>query len=109
MISNKKIIFQFARSGWGSVWHSLLAGTPIVAPYFNPKDDLEIYFNNKAVEALGLGVIYRGQPLVEILEEREKIRTNYSNMRQYIKNTWGTLDGNAYCAKMFTEDFLKNM
>jgi hypothetical protein len=67
VVANPAIRLQFARSGWGSVWHSMLCGTPIVVPRFDPKDDPEIYFNNKAVEQLGIGIVYQGQALPEIL------------------------------------------
>src|SRR3989344_6847874 len=67
IIPNKNILFQFARSGWSSVWLSMLVGTPLVMPDFDPKDDPEIYFNNRAVETLGIGLVYRGEPLAGVL------------------------------------------
>lgn len=108
IIPNKAIQFQFARSGWGSVWLSLFSGTPIVVPDFDPQDDPEIFFNNKMVEKLGIGIIYRGQPLSEILAARDMIRANCEAMREKIVERWGTLDGNSVCAKMFVDYFLKN-
>ena len=108
VISNKNIIFQFARSGWSSVWISMISGTPLVIPDFDSKDDPEIYFNNKAIEKLGIGIIYRGQPLKEILRQTEKVRKNSQVLKNQILNRWGTLDGNQYCAKLFVEHFLNN-
>lgn len=107
IIPNQNIVFQFARSGWGSVWLSMISGTPLVVPDFDPKDDPEIYFNNLAVEKLGIGIIYRDQPLEEILKKRKSIQVSYSRLRDEILARWGTLDGNTYCAKLFAEDFLK--
>ena len=107
VIPNPNIILQFARSGWGSVWISMISGTPLVVPDFDPKDDPEIYFNNLAVEKLGIGVIYRGQPLEKILEQRAEVKKNSKILCDKILARWGTLDGNSYCAKLFVEDFLK--
>lgn len=105
VIPNKNTIFQFARSGWSSVWLSMMSGTPLVVPEFDSKDDPEIYFNNLAVDQLGIGIIYRGQPLEEILKKREMIQVSCSTLRDYILKRWGTLDGNKYCAKLFADDF----
>jgi hypothetical protein len=107
IIPNKNIIFQFARSGWGSIWYSMFAGTPLVVPEHDPLDDPEIYFNNLAVEKMGLGIIYRGQPLKEILAQADDIRKNYDKIKKEIINRWGTLDGNKVCAELIVKDFLK--
>lgn len=106
IIPNKNIIFQFARSGWGSIWLSMLSGTPIVVPRFDKEDDPEIYFNNKAVEKLGIGVIYHGQPLSDILAERERIKKNCFTLREDIVSRFGVLSGNEVCARMFAQDFI---
>lgn len=105
VIPNKNIVFQFARSGWGSVWLSMISGTPLVVPDFDAKDDPEIYFNNVAIENLGIGIIYRGQKLEEILDKAEEIKRNSKLVCDKILSRWGTLDGNQYCAKIFAEDF----
>ena len=107
VIPNKNITFQFARSGWGSVWLSMISKTPLVVPDFDPKDDLEIYFNNLAIENLGIGIIYRGQKLEEILEKTKELKKNCQAICDKIISRWGTLDGNAYCAKAFVKDFLE--
>lgn len=106
IIPHKNILFQFARSGWSSVWISMISGTPLIVPEFDRDDDPEIYFNNLCVEKLGLGIIYRGQPLEEILGERENIIRKSKEMTREIEGRWGTVDGNAYCARMFVRDFL---
>lgn len=107
VVQNKKIVFQFARSGWGSVWLSLFSGTPIVVPEHDPKDDPEIFFNNRAVEALGIGMVYRGEPLSEILEKCDVMRANCARAKKDIFARFGAIDGNAECAKLFANDFLK--
>lgn len=107
IIPNKNILFQFARSGWSSVWLSMLVGTPLVVPDFDPKDDPEIFFNNQALEELGIGIIYRGEPLAKLLQQADKVRQAQAKIRERILAKWGTLEGTAYCAKLFAEDFLK--
>ncbi len=101
----KNTVLQFARAGWSSVWISMISGTPLVVPKFDPKDDPELYFNNLAVEKLGIGVVYRGQPLKEILAKAPSLKANSKKLCDEIIARWGTLDGNAYCAKLFAEDF----
>ncbi len=103
---NKDIVLHFARSGWGSVWLSMLCDTPILVPDFDPFDDPEIYFNNKMVEELCIGTVYRGQPLADILTEGNVVRSNYAKMRDKIIKRWGTLDGNEMCADLFVNNFL---
>jgi len=107
IIPNKNIVFQFARSGWSSVWLSMLVGTPLVMPDFDPKDDPEIYFNNLAVEKLGIGLIYHGESLMELFQKAKKVREKQAQVQAGILAKWGTLDGTAYCAKLFVDDFLK--
>ncbi len=107
LIPNPRIKLQFARSGWGSVWLSQLAGTPFVTPDFDPFDDPEIYFNNRCIEELGLGIIYRGQPLVGILDQAERLRPGISERNQKLLERFGTLDGNAYAAKRIAERYLE--
>ncbi len=106
IIPNPKILLQFARSGWGSVWLSMISGTPLIVPDFNPTDDPEIYFNNLAVENIGIGFVYRGEPLKELLKEVPRLKENSKKICDQILARWGTLDGNRYCAKIFAEDFV---
>ncbi len=108
VIPNPKIKLQFARSGWGSVWLSQLSGTPFVCPEFDPLDDPEIYFNNKCIEKLGLGIVYRGQPLSDILIEAEKLRPGIQKINQELLDKFGTYNGNEYAAKIIVDDMLKN-
>lgn len=107
IIPNTNTILQFARSGWSSVWISMISGTPLVMPAFDPTDDPEIYFNNRTVEALKLGLIYKQEPLEEILEKLPEITAACTDMSTKIKRKWGTLNGNQFCAERFVEDFLR--
>lgn len=108
VVPNPRIKLQFARSGWGSVWLSMLSGTPFVAPDFDPKDDPEIYFNNKCIEEFGLGIIYRGQSLNNILVNAEKLRPKIQEMNRNLINNFGTLNGNEYSARIIVDDIVKN-
>lgn len=107
VIPNPAIKLQFARAGWGSIWLSMFCGTPLVLPAFDPTDDPEIYFNNAAVEGLGIGTIYNGQPLQEILEHGAAVRTASAKVRDVIMKAWGTLNGNEVCARLMADRFLK--
>ena len=106
IIPNKNIMLQFARSGWSSIWISMISGTPLVVPEFDSHDDPEIYFNNSSVEELGLGIVYRGEALEEILAKAESIRQSSARIKQQVLDKWGTLDGNRLCATLFVKDFL---
>jgi len=106
IIPNERISFQFARAGWSSIWMSMISKTPLVVPAFDAHDDPEIYFNNRSVEELGLGVVYRGQPLEEIMEAAPAIKKSYEKICGEILRRWGTLDGNQFSARIFAKDFL---
>lgn len=108
IINKGSILFHFARSGWNSVWSSLLSETPLIVPNFDPSDDPEIYFNNISVRKLGLGVVYQGQTVDELLEEYHKTKNKNLTVKRKIFNRWGTFDGTKYCAKIFADDYLKN-
>ncbi|OHA42099.1 MAG: hypothetical protein A3H68_03280 [Candidatus Taylorbacteria bacterium RIFCSPLOWO2_02_FULL_46_40] len=107
LISNNNIIFQFARAGWSSVWLSMIVGTPLVVPSFDPKDDPEIYWNNKAVEELGIGIVYRGQCFDKLMGQVVGIRRKQVAIKERILKKWGTLNGLVVCAKIFVDDFLR--
>ncbi len=106
VITNPNIVLHFARSGWASVWFSMLAEKPIVVPEYDSDDDLEIKFNNLIIEKLGIGVVYRGESLAEILEKTEKAKEACRNMKKDILARWGTLDGTRFSAALFVKDYL---
>jgi hypothetical protein len=85
-----------------------VVGTPLVVPDYDATDDPEIYFNNKSVEALGLGLVYRGEPLQKLLENGEEIVKNYHKIRTQLLKQFGTLDGNTYCANLFANHFVRS-
>lgn len=105
-IFDADILFQFARAGWGSIWLSMLVGTPIVVPEFDADDDPEIFFNNQMIEQLGIGVVYRGQSIREILLACASAAERCRVLKQEIVRRWGTTDGNVVSARYFVDDFL---
>lgn len=106
VVTNSKIKLQFARGGWGSIWLSELSGTPFVTPKFDPLDDPEIYFNNLCIERMGLGVVYDGQALTDILKKGEYLRDGIKVLNRALEAKFGTLEGNAYSAKLIVDDFI---
>lgn len=107
VIPNPAIKFQFARAGWGSLWLSMFCGTPILVPRFDPSDDPEVYFNNEALQGLGFGMVYKGQPLGDILASAPQLRGNSQAVCIDIRGRFGTLNGNEVCARLFADRFLK--
>ena len=95
----ENISLHFARSGWGSVWESMLQGKAIVVPEFDPTDDPEIYFNNACIEKLGIGVVYRGEPLSELLQKVKELEGGIQERNANLLKEFGTSDGNEYFAK----------
>jgi len=106
ILMNKNIMLHFARSGWASVWLSLLAEKPIVVPKYDLADDPEIDFNNKIIEKLKIGIVYQGESLKEIIQKSEQVKLRQQEIKKEILDKWGTLDGTRYCAKLFVKDFL---
>lgn len=103
ILSSGKIMLHFARSGLGAAWLSLFTEVPIILPKYDGDDDPEILFNNKAIERLGFGMVYRGEPLAEILKKVPTMKKAAQETKQAIMQKFGTLDGNAYAARLIAE------
>ena len=108
VISSKNIVFHYARAGWGSIWLSYFTKTPFIAMPYNPDDDPEIYFNNICIEKIGLGKIYTGQPIGELLKFAEEYKNNVELINNQLLNKYGTLDGVGYTARHIVEHFLSS-
>ncbi|RJQ36791.1 hypothetical protein C4552_02780 [Candidatus Parcubacteria bacterium] len=98
VVPNPAILFQFARAGWGSVWLSQLSGTPLVVPDFDPADDPEILYNNRCIEVLGLGIVWRGESLQELISDSDALRPGIRARNEELRRRFGMLDGNRYAA-----------
>ena len=103
VLSSGNITLHFARGGWGSAWLSLFTEVPIILPEYDGDDDPEILFNNKAIERLGFGMVYRGEALSDILKRVPAMKAAAKKIKNEIIKRFGTLDGNAYAAKMIAQ------
>lgn len=104
-IGHPSIRLHIARAGWSSVWLSLLTSTPFLAVPFDPDDDPEIYFNNLCVEKLGIGTVFRGQPLETLLLSAAQERKNMARERENLLKKFQTLDGLHFVAQRIADDY----
>lgn len=73
-VANPNIKYQFARSGWSSVWLSLMTQTPFITPSYVDGDDPEIFFNEITLEHFRLGVVFSADKFPhEVLEEADEM------------------------------------
>ncbi len=107
IVFHKNILLHFARVGWGSAWLSQLTGTPLVALPYDPKDDPEVYFNNICIEKIGLGKVYTGQPIEELLKFRDDYRERVKSINNKLLDKYGTLNGVEYTAEKIVDHFTK--
>lgn len=107
-VANPNIKYQFARTGWSSVWLSHMSETPLIAPAYTQGDDPEIYFNEKSVQALGLAAIFDGKKDPrEVLVKTDSLRPRIQEVNQKLRINYGTLDGMNYTARAIV-DYLIN-
>lgn len=107
VLANPNIVLHFARSGWGSVWMSLLSETPLITPPYHPGDDPEIALNNKRIVELGIGIVYEGQSTDSLLKLAEPCRQRMRAYKQELFERFGTLDGATYAAQKIAAHWLK--
>lgn len=107
IISHRNVFLHFARVGWGSAWLSWSTETPLIALPYDTKDDPEVYFNNICIEKIGLGKIYTGQPIEELLEFRNQYKENLKLINNELLNKYGTLNGVEYIAEKIFDHFIK--
>lgn len=108
ILGHKNILLHFARSGWGSIWLSQFTETPFITPSYNSDDDPEIYFNNICIEKIGLGKVYRGQSLKELLEFSEEYKTNVKKINTDLMEKYRTLNGINYIAEKIVDHYLSS-
>lgn len=108
ILGHPKLLLHFARIGWGSAWLSFFTGTPLVTPPYDSKDDPEVYFNNICVEQLGLGRVYRGEPVKTLLDWKEKYVENVRRVGQQLSEKYGTMRGVPYTAQKIVDHFLNS-
>ncbi|MFH1711799.1 MAG: hypothetical protein ABH846_01005 [Patescibacteria group bacterium] len=108
IILHKNILLQFARIGWGSAWLSFFTRTPLITMPFYSHDDPEVYFNNVCIEKVGLGKIYNGESVKELLNWSGEYRANADKMENYLLQKYGTVRGVPYTAEKIAEHFLSS-
>lgn len=108
IIAHKNIKFHFARSGWGSIWLSLMTETPFIARPYHKEDDLEIYFNNKCIEKLGLGKVYHeGHTTEDFVRYSDEYKNNIRIVKNDLMKKYNTLNGVRYTAEKIVDNFLR--
>jgi len=106
IVSHKNIILHFARVGWGSAWMSQFTKTPLIALPYDSKDDPEVYFNNICIEKIGLGKVYTGQHIEELLEFGKGYEKNIDAINNDLLKKYGTLNGVEYTAEKIVYHYL---
>ena len=102
IMGTQPMFFQIARAGWGAIWLSLSTQTPLLLLPHDPSDDPEIALNIRAVEREGIGIVYRGESFDELLRKRAAVQARQRKLCGEIKKRWGTFDGLAVAAELFS-------
>ena len=106
VIAHKNILLHFARIGWGSAWLSFMTETPLITFPYDKKDEPEVYFNNICVEKLGIGKVYNGESIDELLEFRERYKEKVKSIKKKLLEKYGTLNGAEYTAEKILDHYL---
>jgi hypothetical protein len=93
VVTSDAIEFHVARAGWGSVWLSLFAETPLLIPAWNPSDDPEIRHNVRAIEELGIGNTFSEDRAKISSDSGKRIRSNMRDIKDQLRTEYGTLSG----------------
>lgn len=104
-VANPNIKYQFARTGWSTVWWSHMTQTPLITPKYVQGDDPEIYFNEKSVSKLGIASLFDGSSNPEeVLRQADLQKEKMRNLNRRLSENYGTLDGMNYTAKIIVDD-----
>jgi hypothetical protein len=109
VISHKNVLMHFARVGWGSAWLSFNTETPLIALPYDSNDEPEVYFNNLSIEKLGIGKIYNGEHLDELLEFTDSYKKTVKSIKNDLLKKYGTLNGVEYTAKKIVDHYLNSV
>ncbi|MBI5065258.1 nucleotide sugar dehydrogenase [Candidatus Woesearchaeota archaeon] len=108
VLQNDNILFHFCRSGWGSIAKSIITEKPIITLPYQKGDDPEIYFNNKTLKELDLAIFLDPDfDTSKLFVQGEKIKKNYSALKNELKTTFGTTDAFSYTAEKICK-YLQN-
>ncbi|MBU3925750.1 hypothetical protein KJ763_01085 [Patescibacteria group bacterium] len=106
IIMHKNILLHFARIGWGSAWLSFMTETPLITFPYDFKDDPEVYFNNICIEKLGIGKVYKGESLEQLLAFGEEYKNKVKLIKQDLIKKYGTINGVEYTAQKIADHYL---
>src|SRR3989344_8680940 len=101
-VTNPNIRYQFARTGWSTVWWSHMSETPLITLPYQHGDDPEIFFNEKTVTRLGIATLYdpgKDNPK-EVLERADLLSPHIKGVNERLLSVYGTIDGINYMAKV---------
>jgi hypothetical protein len=108
-IAQPEVVLHFARSGWSSVWNSMFSETLFVTPRYQRDDDVEIFYNEKTLLALGLGeVVDVGAPALQQKELQAQYVGNVRRVKQRLREKYGSLDGVEFVAGEIAQRYLSN-
>jgi hypothetical protein len=102
-VANPNIRYQFARTGWSTVWWSHMTETPLITPAYSQGDDPEIYFNEKSVSRLGIATVFNPSDPKETLEQADSQIPRMRVVNQALLRNYGTLDGINYTARAIAD------
>lgn len=98
-VAHPAIQTVFARAAWNTIWLANLSRKPIVCPDFLEDDFPEIFYNNRTVEALGLGAIWRsGTDPGPVIAAAQALQPAIDARHAALRTQFGTLDGIGFAA-----------
>ena len=101
-MNNPNILAQYARAGWSCVWLSHLLKKGFITPPYQKNDDPEMFFNERGIIKLGLGVVIRDNPR-SALEKSLELSHNIGQVNERLEKKYGTLDGIKYAAEVVVD------
>jgi|GEM_PF-2585767 len=99
----------YARAAWNTIWLANLNRKPLLCPPFLADDFPEIFFNNRSVEKLGLGVIMTPElEAGDAIDQAKALQPGIDAYYAEILKRFGTLDGIEYAATLAAQRLTQN-
>lgn len=97
----------FARAAWNTIWLANLNKKPLVCPQFISFDFPEIFFNNRSVETVGLGIVLDEKGNVkEAIDRAVKLQPSINDYYSTLEKRFATLDGIKFVASQIAHSLL---